>query len=112
MALDFYIACSIDTIQQTDVPVEMSEELHEYIYQNKETVDFDLRCLYELDQYGDTVLRIERVGLIVDVCTKILGSNLFSRFSNTDEAVMTITRLKEMCERAIANNQSLISVGD
>ena len=90
----------------------MSEELQVYIYQNRDNVDFDLKCLYELDPYGDTVLGTDRIEKIVELCVEILESDLFSNYSKSDEAVMTITQLKEMCDRAIENKQSLISVGD
>ena len=112
MALDFYIAHSIDAIQRADVPVGMSAELQEYIYKNRNNVDYDLKCLYDLDPYGDTVLGKDRMVQWIAVCAEILGSDLLLHYSDIDEAVKTVTQLKEMCEKAIANNQSMISVGD
>jgi len=112
MALDFYIGCSLDMIQRNDVCVELNEELLEYIYQNRDIVDFDLRCLLELDPYSDTVLEINEIELLDNVCAKVLKSDLFSQYSKIDDAIITFIRLKEICDRAIEMNQSLICVGD
>lgn len=49
---------------------------------------------------------------LIDVCSEILRSDLLLHYSNIHEAVKIVTQLKEMCKKAIANNLSMISVGD
>lgn len=52
MGLDFYMVNSIELINEDEISVELSEELQEFIYKNRNNVDYDLSCIYTVLEGG------------------------------------------------------------
>jgi len=112
MGLDFYMAKSIDSINIDDAVIELCEELQEYLYKKREVIDFDIRCIYELDPYGDTELDSGNMENLIAVCDKIIDSDYLSDYDEEEEERALLINLKSLCKKAIKNDLKVYAIGD
>lgn len=90
----------------------LSEELQEYIYKSRSVRTFEIHCLTNIDPYTDTILEYKKIDQIMEVCESIIESDFLRKYDYEDDAMNTFIQLKTICKKAIADNKSIIAVGD
>ncbi|MDD6795986.1 MAG: hypothetical protein PUE01_11360 [Clostridiaceae bacterium] len=108
--MNFYIAKSINEINQGDNNVEIDVELLEYLYLLKKQIPFTM--LFSIDPYDDVVIEKETITDIIKICNYILAVGLLDKYEEVDYAIETVTNLIGIGERAILERKTLLSVGD
>ncbi|WP_293666975.1 hypothetical protein [Tepidibacter sp.] len=109
MAIDFYIADRMKSINHGDEMVSLEEKTHNKIYKiykNNELRE-GIQILAELDPYGDRVIEIKELELIIENIRKEISldevhgsvSNFFKEFI-------------KLSERAIDRKIKVIAIGD
>ena len=112
MGLDFYVSNEFNKNYLEYEFVELDEDLQGYIYDNREKINFDLKVIYGIDPYSDTIIENDSAIEIMIACQNILDSGYLIQYENMVQASTTILKLKELCEKAITNKQKLIAFGD
>lgn len=110
--MNFYIGNSIKKINKQDVNVDFSDELIDFIYQLSKKSSFDMRRLYEIDPYDDTVIPPNDLPEIIKICQYLLAESLLRGYAEPDEGRKMLQGLAGIAEKAISNNSGLVSVGD
>lgn len=110
--MNFYIGNSIEEINIQDINVEFSDELIDFIYQLSKKSSFDMRGLYEIDPYDDTVIPPNDLPEIIKICQYLLDESLLRDYAEPDEGRKMLQGLAEIAEKAISKNAGLVSVGD
>ncbi|WP_252216786.1 MULTISPECIES: hypothetical protein [unclassified Clostridium] len=108
--MNFYIAKSIDGVNEGDNNVEIEDELLEYLYSLKKQVPFTM--LYSIDPYNDVVIEEETITDIIKMCKYILEMRLLDKYEDVDDAREALNNLVEIGERAIQEKKKLLSIGD
>lgn len=112
MSLDFYRAKSRDRINFSDEFVELEEKLQNYLYKNRDIIDCDVRCIYQIDPYGDSELGSDMVKLIMDICGEMKTGVYLTHYEEEDEAKDFFVRLEKLCKNALECNQKIFAIGD
>jgi len=112
MGLDFYIAQSFDEVSADDEMVELNEELQEYLYKKRETIKFDIECIYGIDPYGDTKIEIEQVKNIIIACEKLIEGECLVGYDDIEDGKESLNELKNLCKRAVENDKKVCAIGD
>lgn len=110
--MNFYVGSSINDLDLNDENIEFSDELIEYIYQNKTKLNFDVSSLSQIDPYADVLINNDEVENILIVCNNLLKADVLKKYEDIDEAKDSLTGLTYLCRLALSNNLSLISIGD
>lgn len=110
--MNFYIGNSIEEINTQGINVEFSDELIDFIYQLSKKSSFDMRRLYEIDPYDDTVIPPNDLPEIIKICQYLLAESLLRGYAEPDEGRKMLQGLAGIAEKAISNNSGLVSVGD
>ncbi|EAE1348709.1 hypothetical protein FPV71_08255 [Listeria monocytogenes] len=112
MSLDFYRAESKDSIDFDNEFVGLEEELHDYLYENRDMIDCEIKCIYEIDPYSDSELDSTMIKVLMDVCGKIKTGGYLTHYEDEDEAMEFFVRLEELCKNALECNQKIFAIGD
>lgn len=110
--MNFYIGSSIKGVDLNEKNIEFSDELIEYIYQNRNKIDFDSSSLSQIDPYTDVLINNTEVANILNVCNNLLKAEILENYDDLDEAKDSLKGLTHLCRLAISRNLSLISIGD
>lgn len=65
MAVDFYIANNIDEAERSEEYLSFVEEIHDYLYENKNDLTEGLKILAELAPYEAEILNQEKIRKII-----------------------------------------------
>ena len=106
MAVTFYIANSIEETKNSHSWLQFEEEVHEFLYQNKNLIGDAIEVLVDLDPYGDKVFSKEEMPLLVSLCDVL--TNEF----NTSAVIEFSKGLKEFCEKALTEGKTIVALGD
>ncbi|RDU22593.1 hypothetical protein [Anaerosacchariphilus polymeriproducens] len=112
MGLDFYIANSIDDINQNMTSVELSEEVQEYIYKNTKYINIDLKCINELDPYGDTIIEHDKIEQLLFVFKTLVDNSFFKHCENNNEVEESIENLISLLNESLIRKEKVIAIGD
>lgn len=112
MSLDFYRAKSKDSIDFRNEFVGLEDELQEYLYKNRDMIDCDVKCIYEIDPYSDSELDSTMIKVIMNVCGEIKTGGYLTHYENEDEAIEFFVGLEELCKNALECNQKIFAIGD
>ena len=112
MSLDFYRAKSKDSIDFNDEFVGLEDELQEYLYKNRDMIDCDIKCIYDIDPYSDTEFDSTTIKVIMDVSGKIKKGGYLACYEDEDEAIEFFVGMEELCKKALECNQKMFAIGD
>ena len=110
--MNFYIADSIDEINEQDVSVEFCDELIDFIYKISEHVSFDMSKLYQIDPYDDVEVSKNDLLQIAEICKYILDTALLKNYEEPNEGRQMVQDLLEIIQNAMTRGLGLVSIGD
>ena len=110
--MNFYIANSIDGVNEQEVNVEFSDELIGFIYEMRGQIPFDMSKLYAIDPYDDVELSRNDLVQIVEICECILDTTLLQKYEEPDEGRQMVEGLLEIAREAMRRDFGLVSIGD
>lgn len=97
--------------------VMMSDELLDFIYQNRDSFDISMHFLLEIDRYSDTILYPDEIKQLERLCSFCISNlTVFDSYhfeKNWDfSPKYTFMKLHKYCQLAQQNGSSLICMGD
>lgn len=107
LAVTLFIATKLEECQGNSKYVDFEEDIHLVIYNERNKLPAESRVLYSLDPYGIEILSIEKVHQIKDMLHELL-----KYFEDNEEVLNFLSDLKILCNCAIQENKTIISVGD
>lgn len=110
--MDFYIGNSIENIDIKKNNVRFSDDLIQYIYNQRLKTDYDLSKLYSIDPYKDVVISNEDILGILQICNFILDSSIMDAYGIEDDGELEIKALAELMQAALKTGDSIVSIGD
>lgn len=110
--MNFYVGRSLDELNISDDNIEFSDMLLQYLYRIRNHVDFNMKELYSIDPYGDTVITRQKIQRLHDICRQVLLHRLLAKYEAPEEGTESIQGLMKQCETALKNDMALISIGD
>jgi hypothetical protein len=112
MGIDFYVTNSLSEYDEKSNSIDMSEELQNFFYKNKEKFPDEIEILLNLDPYGDYILCDAEIQKIYKFCDTILKGDYFKEYEDKEEAASFSIGIKELCKKALSDNKKIIAVGD
>lgn len=110
--MNFYIGNSIGEIKFDDYNIEFSDDLLQYIYNQRKQISADLSVLFEIDPYSDTFLEYENVKALSDICSLIIEADIIKGYDDYDEGVEMLEDLLQIADLAVLNKNGLVIIGD
>ena len=110
--MNFYIGNSIGEIKFDDYNIEFSDDLLQYIYNQRKQISADLSVLFEIDPYSDTFLEYENVKALRDICSLIIEADIIKGYDDYDEGVEMLEDLLQIADLAVLNKNGLVIIGD
>jgi hypothetical protein len=107
VAVTFFIATNIDECSDNSLNVHFDEDIHSLIYNERTKLPFESSVLYSLDPYGTELLSSEKILQLIDISKK-----LKIHFENNQEVIDFSYNLLWLCNYAITENKSILSLGD
>ncbi len=112
MGLDFYIADSMKQLDLNAGTMYISEELMEYLYQNRDEIDLDMQYLFNIDPYGDTLLDIPDIQRMNNILQGIYMGKILDGFEEADEAKQSLNKIMALCAYALKLHKKIAIIGD
>ncbi len=109
--MNFYIGDSINAINPNDKNVGISDDLLEFLYDNRHIFSNGYFFLQEIDPFDDVVIGKTQIALLLEMCNTIIRSKLLNDYADEEEA-NSITELKDLVQEAIKQNKSMVSIGE
>lgn len=118
-SIEFYLKNFADEYDEKIKGVDLSEELQEFLYKNKERLCDEIEILLKLDPYDDAILNeneIKKIYSLSDVILK-LNEDILKEYDNQmteedEEASSFFIEIKKICATALSENRKIIAVGD
>lgn len=121
-SIEFYLENFASEYDEETKGADLSEELQEFLYKNKERFCDEIEVLLKLDPYGDVILKEDEIKKIHNLCDTILRLNqdILEEYDNKmkeedEEEAETSSffiEIKKICEKALSENRKIIAVGD
>lgn len=109
--MNFYIGNTIEDLKINDKSVEFSDDLLEYLNNNKRIFGLKEFVLQEIDPYNDTVIDNSELQQWLSMCDSIVSSNILEQYEDLDET-RSVEELIVLINEALNNNLNLIVIGD
>jgi len=110
MAIDFYFGNTIEEADYEGLHGALTEEVGELVYQNKDSLNFDVKLIIDLDPYGDTLLDIDKCKNLYDSISNVLNSGLVEEMSTED--FEGLEKLQTLLKIAIKTDRKVIGIGN
>ena len=110
--MNFYIGNNIGEIKFDDYNIEFSDDLLQYIYNQRKQISADLSVLFEIDPYSDTFLEYENVKALSDICSLIIEADIIKGYDDYEEGVEMLEDLLQIADLAVLNKNGLVIIGD
>jgi len=110
--MNFYIDNSMKEFDLNDRNVELNDNLYQFIYESRIRLESNVQVLFEIDQFSDVLIPVNKVKELEYACQSILNSNILTNYNNHDEAKVIIEELLNLCKVACKLKKGLISIGD
>lgn len=110
--MNFYIGDSVENIDIKRSNVELSDDLIQYIYNQRLKTDYDLSKLYSIDPYDDVVIPNKDILEILKICNFILDSSIMDAYGNKDDGQLEIKSLAELIQTALKIGKNIVCIGD
>lgn len=118
-SIDFYLENFADEYDEKIEGADLSEELQEFLYKNKERFCDEIEVLLKLDPYGDVILKEDEIKKIYSLGDTVLRFNkeIFKEYDNSvkdeeEKASSFFIEIKKICEKALSENRTIIAIGD
>jgi hypothetical protein len=110
MAIDFYFGNTIDEADYEGLHGALTEEVGDLVYESKESLNFDVKHIIDLDPSGDTLLDKDKSKNLYDSISNILESRLVEKMGAED--LEGLEKLQILLKMAIKTDQKVIGIGD
>lgn len=108
--MNFYIGNSIEQLNVNEKNVELDDEMMEYLYSIKEIIPFV--AFFTIDPYSDTVVEKEDISDIISMCEYVLKEQVLNDYDESEEMILTISELNDLCHNALKQSEKIIIIGD
>lgn len=110
--MNIYVGNNFTEIKINDYNVEFSDELLQYLYNNRNKIKIDLDILFKIDPYSDTILEYKNVEKIYNICVLLIKSDVLREFYDYSEAIDTLNNFEYISKLALLNKKGLVFIGD
>lgn len=108
--MNFYIGDLIEKLNVNDKSVELEDEMMEYLYSIKEIIPFV--AFFSINPYSDTVVEKNDISDIILMCNYVLKEQKLNDYSESEDIILAIKELKDLCHNALKESKKLIVIGD
>lgn len=108
--MNFYIGNSIETLNENDKNVELDDEIVEYLYSIKELIPYV--AFFTIDPYSDLVVEEEDISDIIMMCEYVTKEQVLNDYDESEEIILAINELIDLCHNALKKGEKLIVIGD
>ena len=120
MALDFYIAESLNDVDYDGLWTFFGDDFMGYLYENRNQLPAEVRVFNDLDYYARTLFEGGGIPELSAACHALLRSRPIADYDQPDSdlggkhfvASLAIQVLIRMCEVALRHNKSIVAIGD
>ncbi|NLP14934.1 MAG: hypothetical protein GX383_10790 [Clostridium sp.] len=108
--MNFYIGNSIETLNKNDKNVELDDEMVEYLYSIKELIPYV--AFFTIDPYSDLVVEEEDISDIIMMCKYVIKEQILNAYDESEELILVINELNDLCHNALKKGEKIIVIGD
>lgn len=106
MAVTFCIANSVHEAKLSEEYLDLEDEIHDFLYENREMLLPIYRFIVELDPYEHRIFSSEEVKLLIAACKHITEQFIENKIVRFAE------ELQHLCFISLQNGKTIVALGD